>query len=1269
MKKLQFCLVLLSLLVLALGAVAQVQNGQFTGSVTDPSGAAITNAKVTVTNLATNFSVSATTNQSGLFAAKELPVGTYKITAEAAGFKTATSTNLTLNAGSTLHTDFKMQLGEAREIVEVSGQVAEVNTEDSKLASTVGATEVANLPLNGRNIYDLIQLSPGAVNVRGVVSENGANTVVNGLRENFNGFLINGSSNKGLSGGVITQPVEDTVQEFQELTLNMSAQYGNSAGSVTNLVTKSGTNSFHGSAWEFNRNDVFDANNFFLNQSNTPRQALRFNQFGGTFGGPIIKDKLFFFLSYQGDHFRESAPPTTVQAESKDWRDAVISALPNSTAALLYSNFAPTAGKISDAVFLGSDLTNYLCADTPNSTNNFVNGPLFASRMQAVLGVTPQDQANATAANCLTPLTLQPVVFDRTKALEINTIALNGSQNQTYTGEGNLFNGWETSARIDYNPTSKDRLLFQLNWNRLTDMFGFPNTVSNSNGRGPGFLNPALAKSPNGQISFIHTFSPSILNEFRAGYALNITGDVSTALPGVPDIRFDDGSMGFGSYSGYPQVFHENIYTYSDMVSISHGKHNMKVGVDFRRNIENSEFNVARPSYYFFDPVYFAADAPYTQSAGVDPGILSGQPGRLASNFRHWRNLEMGAYFQDDWKVSRNLTLNLGMRYDLFKRHNELNNLVTTFIKGPGNNFLDSLVTGNGQIQQASVPGGSSGTIGGTTYDCTSTASIGVAQLAPSAVPSGTSPCGPGGFATASSLGAGDHNNFGPRVGFAWDVFGDAKTSLRGGFGVSYEGTLYNPLSNSRWNLPYYSFNSATNFLSGDVNTVIYGPYTGPCTVGNTCTPDLVTPPTYLGGPTNPNQGTGAQAVGNLTGWDANNPNLAILTGIVFPTGIKDPYVYNYFLGIQREIMPKLVVEANYVGTTAHKLFRAENVNRQPGERLPQGLCATDNFGRRVCSRVDSTLDPAGRLNPNFGTLRVWENVVNSNYNALQLSLRKQASHGITFNVNYTWSHAIDGGSTWHSGSTSSNGAGGGEGYTTDATLPGLDRGNSIFDVRQRLVANYVWELPWYKNQEGVIGHILGGWQYNGIISWQSGAHWEPWTFTNGGDPSGTIVNGSGGACSQADIDAHNCFNTGGDFNLDGVRNDRPNVAANNFSPSHDQWANGWGSGFKFNGTGGASANGFFTSPCLACVGNEGRNTFVGPSFVSYEASLFKNIKITERFSAQFRAEAFNVLNHTNFQLPGAGGATNYRTNSSSFGQAGGVFNPRQLQLGLKVSF
>src|SRR2546430_8792474 len=331
--------------------------------------------------MGTNLSVTTTSNQSGLYTARELPIGTYKISAEAKGFKTSSNTNLTLNAGTVQRVDVRMELGQAREVVEVTGEAAAVNTEDSKLASTVNSTQIANLPLNGRNVYDLMQLAPGAVNVLGVDFENGHNTVVNGLREDFNGFLINGVSNKGLSGGNLNTPIQDTVQEFQQLQLNMSAQYGNSAGSINNLVTKSGTNNYHGSAWEYFRNDKLDANSYFLNQQPDPfkdptgtlcedhkskcvHPPVRFNQFGGTFGGPIVKDKLFFFAAFQGDRYKTAGTPQTIKIESQEFRNAVISAFPNSTAALLYQNFQPRLtgiNPISLDDFTGGDYSGDLC--------------------------------------------------------------------------------------------------------------------------------------------------------------------------------------------------------------------------------------------------------------------------------------------------------------------------------------------------------------------------------------------------------------------------------------------------------------------------------------------------------------------------------------------------------------------------------------------------------------------------------------------------------------------------------------------------------------------------------------------------------------------------------------------------------------------------------------------------------------------------------------------------------------------------------------------
>jgi hypothetical protein len=1204
MKRLQFCLAILAVLALSFSAFAQVENGQFAGTVTDPTGAAISNAKITITNLGTNFSVSVTSSSNGAYSAAQLPVGTYKLSAEASGFKTQVNTNVTLNAGVIAHYDFKMTVGQTKEVVEVTGAVSAIDTETSQLSSTVGSAQVANLPLNGRNVYDLIQMAPGAVNANGVDFENGHGTVVNGLREDFNGFLINGVSNKGLSGGINNVPIEDTVEEFQQLGLNNSAQYGSSAGSVTNLVTKAGTNSWHGSGWEFIRSDKLDANSFFLNQVGQGKPKLRFNQVGGTFGGPIVKDKVFFFMSYQQDHFTNFAAPTTILVESPQFRQAVQTQLPNSVAALLFKNFPPSvAGN----------------CDTSNPLTTVWKG---AVATEGVTGVPYID--NAFAALDASPLLVKGVT-----PLLCPSVALYGSQTQTF---GNLFQGKEASGRFDYQPNDKNRFFANYAWYRNSDNFGPCDPACTR-----GFSNPTDNVYPNGQLTWDRTFSSKVVNEFRVGYT-GLINNIHATVPGVPSVALDDGNSGFGSYSGYPQLFKEHQYVYSDMVSISHGSHSLKIGVDVKRNIENSVFNVARPSYEFQDSIWFAADAPYLEVAGVDPGFTSSNPAQLASNERHWRNIEFGAYFQDDWKISRRLTLNLGMRYDLFTRHKEEANKATTFLLGPGNSILDNITTGAGKLRSANIP------FNGTTCNPANPSSVVLAGV-----------CGPGGFAPTSQLGTGDHNNFGPRVGFAWDVFGTGKTSLRGGFGVSYEGTLYNPLSNSRWNPPYYSFNEAFNQFGGGTETVVYGP----CTIsGSLCVPNG-TPPSYLSG-TNPGQGTGVQATGNINGWAAGNADFAYLTGLVFP-GLRDPYVYNFFFGVQHEIMPKLSVEANYVGTAGHKLFRADDLNRIPGGHLPVGGCVTDLFGRQLCGQ------PGGVINPNYGDLRVWENAANSNYNAFQLSVKKQASHGLLFNMNYTWSHSIDDGSTWHSGATTANGDAAGDGFTTDWTVQGLDRGNSIYDIRHRLVFNYVWDLPFGKHS-GFANALLGGWKYNGIWSFQSGAHFSPYDRRS----SDLVeISDNSVACTAADVNTGNCENIGGAYELNTTnshsRNSRPNSTIAHYGgATHDMWANGWGAQWGPNA-------GIFSTPCLGCPGNLGRNNFLGPGQWYADMSMIKDFKVTERVGLQFRAEGFNVFNHTNFVLAEPGQAALETTHNQfpigNFGQAGGTLNARNLQFGVKLSF
>jgi outer membrane receptor protein involved in Fe transport len=1265
MKRLQFCLALFAVLALTFSASAQVQFGQLSGTVLDPTSAAVANAKVTATNPATGESFTATTNSTGNYTVKEVPPGVYKISVEAPGFKSVSNNGITADAGTIAHVDFKLQIGKTSEVVEVTGEASQVNTEDSKLSTTVNSTQISNLPLNGRNVYDLMQLAPGAVNVMGVDMEAGHNTVVNGVREDFNGFLINGESNKDISGGNVNTPIQDTVAEFQQLTLNMSAQYGSSAGSINNLVTKSGTNSIHGSVWEYVRNNDLDANTYFLNQVGQSIPPLHFNQFGFTVGGPIIKDKLFFFGSYQGDRFLESAPPAPITVESPEWRAAVEAGAPNSVAALLYNNFAPSIPGSS-----GVSLDQYVTtnAGTLNGVPNYTSWLCALPQIIPVIGVTAQDAANATGTCTLTPST---GTFSRSSNFENTSVALFGDQTQTL---GNLFNGNEAMGRIDYNFNQNNRIFVEFNWQHQTVKFG-PCSATCTR----GFANPTNDYFPNGQLSFVHTFSPTILNEFKLGYTQNNT-QVGTNLPGVPFIAFLDSTVGFGSYNGYPQYFKDHEYSYGDMVSISHGNHNFKIGADLRRNLENSVFNVARPSYLFNDPLYFAADTPGSEVAGVDPNFCASASctsynpnpqAVLDANQRHWRNWEVGAYFQDDWKASKRLTLNLGLRWDFYKRHTEEDNLATTFVLGPPSSTLPGIA---GQIQTANAAFGGPG--------CDPTAAPGFAPN--TQILAGV--CGPGGFAPSSSLGPNKYRDFGPRVGFAWDVFGDGKTSLRGGFGISYEGTLYNPLSNSRWNPPYYSFNEAGVDNGLPNSTIIYGPTTCATVVNGVCTPSGAAP-VYTGASSNPGQGAGAQAVGNLTGWVGTNPDAAFLTGIVLPQGIRDPYVYNFYLGIQRQIAAKWVVEADYVGTVGHMLFRAQQINRAVGGNLPEGSCVTNNIGENVCSLLDSTIgttgneiNGAGVPNPNYAVLRQWANANNSNYNGLQVSIKKQMTRGVLFNANYTWSHSIDNGSSWHDAATTAAGAAAGDGYSTDLRNQGLDRGNSVFDIRQRLSLNYDWNLPG-QNLHGIEGAVIGGWTLNGIWSFQGGAHWSPYAHLTGPDlvEPATAASGAPVPCSAADV-PNNCENVGGEWTLDGQFPgiDRPDSNASHFSQPRSAWKNGWpantpnGFGF-FSGTapGSYTVSGYpaLSAPCLACVGTLGRNTFTGPGQWDADMTLGKNFKLTERFNLKFEASAFNIFNRANFLLATFGGGANNSLDNPLFGEAAGTLNSRNLQLGLKLIF
>jgi hypothetical protein len=1209
--------------------LAQGTAGTITGVVTDPTGAVIPQTDVTVTNQGTGVDFHLRTNNAGMYSITSLLPGTYTVSVAQKGFKTYVNKDLALSINQVLRVDVQLEIGTETQTVTVEAQAPLVNTEEGRLSSLVTASQIQSMPLNGRNIYQLMQLIPGAVNSTGINLENadsgGISTNVNGMRLNFNGFLLDGVANKGLTGGSNAQPSPDFVQEFRVMTNDFSAQYGNSAGSITDVSIKSGTNSLHGAAWEYLRNDALNARNFFDGET---KSLWRQNQFGVDLGGPIKKDKLFFFAGYEGERFRTEYP-AEYTIETPEWRQAVSSTFPNSVAALLYKDFpGPTVrpedvsytvadvvdqtalydleAPVGDEYASGTMLSNSFMAYTdpcllnywnyigaPAYTVGSIDGPnwgdaqTIANKFASLVGVdsaeNAQIQANINAA-CPGMGFVAPGVQSGAIARDAWMLGTVRAKVPTQRKD-QFYNGNQYVGRIDYQG-DKARLFGRfIQWaSKNPNLFN-----QNVNSGVRGFLVPETRSFPSAAFGFVYSFSPAVVNEFRAGYTRNQISDVPTPSQfGVPFVGFDFGEVQFGAYNGYPQFFVENVYNYADMVGIVKGKHSLKLGGEFKRNIENSEFNVGRPSYYFLDMLYFAADLPYFEGAGVNPELTTGGSAHIDTNIRAWRNYELGFYVQDDWKATKNLTLNFGFRWDYFSPLVEKYGKITNFNLGPG----------LAQVNCQAYAGGK----------CLA--------------PTGDTNTPNGGFIVANRLTPPDKNNFSPRFGFAWDVRGNGKTALRGGFAVSYEAGIYNPLANSRWNMPFYAFDMVQP-IWGSPGLPVYGP------MNPDGTPNTTATPTYSGPPTNPGQGpAGLGFAGNLMGWYSGSPHMAYYTGIPDPVGMRTPYVESGFLGIQHEVAPNTVLEVNWVGTFGKKLFWAENPNRVVG-----GMSRDPSTLTNPCTG-DTLSTPTGLLNPCFGSLRTWENTFNSNYNALQLTLTRKMSQGLAFTSSYTWSHALDFRSSWHA-ATSGGSADwpnpyGSSGYSLDPNRLYLEYGNSSFDVRQRWVASVVWELPWLKDQHGAAGKILGGWQTNYNVALQSGL-----PFTVGARR---------------------------DYNGDGIKSDRPDTPSfgNHYSFKNTDFLAGSAPG------GGSVMQGLlgdFPDPATGTDGNLGRNTFRGPGMATVDFSLFKKISITERVSAEFRAEFFNLFNRVNLYQPDA------NLYSANFGLSMQAFDPRLVQFGLRFAF
>lgn len=649
-----------SLLLAPSYAHAQSADATLTGTVKDTSGAVIPGATITARHVATNDTRTTTSGPEGHYRLTNLPRGNYDVKAEIQGFQPINQTGVLLTVGDTVRLDFALTVGGLNETVSVVSQASLINTEEGRISALVDEKRVSELPLNGRNVLQLIELQAGATGNPGNVvlggSAGGNSAFVNGQRNRANNFLLDGTDNNDqfTAGRVAVNPNVDMVQEFRVSSNNFSAEFGRNSASVVNIVTKAGTNSFHGTAFEFLRNDALDARTVFAGADVDP---LDFHQFGGTVGGPVIKNKTFFFGAYEG--LRVERGVTLVRTvETPEYRQMVAQRFPNSIANFLFQNFpspSPTSN-IRDTGRPVAGLQTESAANNPGVTTN-PNYATAGSLYNNTLQTTPDGIPDIGTANI-------PV-----------TETINGDQ---------------LNIRIDHDMNANARLLGRFLWDDRTsdDMQTIPRSV--------GFNQPVDEKGRNLTLGYTHILSSAMVNEARFGYSYRKRGLLANN-EGVPNVSFTDGVVAFGNLPTNPAFFEQKTFHWVDTVSWNKGNHGIKFGGEVRHIRDNSDFAVRRGGYQFINIHDFAMDEPQQVTImGINPGT-----GLIEPNIRNFRFWETGFFVQDDWKLLPNLTLNLGARHEWYGRPSEENDLLTNLVLGPGADIFEQIANGAvGQVDQ-----------------------------------------------------------------------------------------------------------------------------------------------------------------------------------------------------------------------------------------------------------------------------------------------------------------------------------------------------------------------------------------------------------------------------------------------------------------------------------------------------------------------------------------------------------------------------------------
>jgi len=1138
---------------------AQVETGKIVGAVKDPSGAVIAGATVTVTAIETNVVKKITTNSDGEYVVTELRAGDYTVEVEHGGFKKAKQTAFKLDVNQVVRIDFTLTVGTVSEEMVVTAAEPLVESETSSIGQVIEQARVNDLPLDGRDFVQLAYLSPGVnqgptagytVQQGGIPEDQRGNAAiqVNGLTATNNNFLLNGFDNNEQQIGIeVIQPSIDAIQEFKVQTNNFGADIGR-GGAVVNVVLKSGGNQFHGSVFEFLRNSAFDAKNYF-DSADQPIAPFKQNQFGGTLGGPIVKDRTFFFVDYQGTRIRQAQTFISVVPSSSeiggDFSD-LLSGDPST-----YFHPCPDgSGPAFDpgTIFDPFSNSSYTCGDgTPITLRNPIPGNIIPSC------------ATATDGACLDSAALQLVkLFPQPT---ISNAAGNYLSNPVSRNNQDSFD-----VRGDHQFTSKNSLSLTFSFNNVDAVAPDPFPGFAGGGNFTGHITN-LARSAG--ISDVHTFSTNKINEFKIGYSRyvvraiqNFAGqDIASqfgipnifnpsnaeATGGLPLIQFSSLSP-IGTTDWFPEFLNENNYQYMDAFTYVRGRHSFKFGGDVRRRLHGFFQTQNARGDMTFDEL-FTSDLTTDIGGSALASFLMGYPGSAYRDGQKgsfgMRWTEFSAYAMDDFRVNDRLTLNLGLRYDLFTPPVEQQNRLANFDFAAGG-FVSPQMSGVSRTGNVKT----------------------------------------------------DHNNFAPRIGFAWTPWNE-KTVVRGGFGIFYD-------------------------VQADQNDA-----------------ELAYNPTGLIFSQNYNPAANA------------TPNLRVSTGYPTPvySTVSDPagrasaalfnnrttYIEEWNLNIERALSKSVALQVAYVGTRGVKLSFLSNRN-QPTQPLDTNFescptptdpsCLTGaptNFGRLYFGTV-----------PNIGEIRTLATGAWSVSHGLQVKLEKRFSDNWSMLNSYTWQHSI--------GQTEE------DEYLEPQNTYNLaaERGNNAPDYRHQFSSAWSYALPFgpkqkYLNGTGAMHWLTEGWQLNGIVAMHSGEAFTPllsqdYTNTDSGAPRPDQVG-----------DPYNFSN-----------------AVSVGCPSNKQTIQCWYNPAAFALAPLAPGQSFARE-----YGSARRGSLRGPAIYNVDASLFKNLNLTEHLKMQFRVEAFNLFNTPEFAIPYA-----------AVDQAGSPGNPslsgsisstahasRELQLALKLSF